>query len=253
MPRSKRLRIIAGPNGSGKSTLIHILNKKVSCGTYINTDDIEKILKERKYLDLSEYLSEPATQDQFVAFMQKDTSQSMVAKAIAAGIVVDLELKENVLLIGDDTNSYEAALAGEFIKDRLLAAGEPFTFETVMSHPSKLEFMERAIAAGYKVYLYFVATESVEINISRVAQRVRKKGHAVDEGHIRSRYTNTLQLLSKTAPLTYRTYLFDNSVDNKPLEPVAEVFNGEQKEFIQYYDTIPNWVSTYVTKPLGFV
>lgn len=37
--------------------------------------------------------------------------------------------------------------------------------------------MRRASAEGYKVYLYFVSTESPEINKYRVKLRVKEKGH----------------------------------------------------------------------------
>jgi predicted ABC-type ATPase len=54
----KRLRIVAGPNGSGKSTIIERLRKNFDCGVYINTDDIEKILRDKGLLRLSDYLIE---------------------------------------------------------------------------------------------------------------------------------------------------------------------------------------------------
>jgi len=37
-----------------------------------------------------------------------------------------------------------AAVLADFIRTRLLARGDTFTFETVMSHPSKIDFMKSA-------------------------------------------------------------------------------------------------------------
>jgi len=251
MPRiNKRLRIIAGPNGSGKSTFIDKLRQNYDCGVYINTDELEKGLRDKHYINLTDYHVE-AVPENFEQFLNSDNSQSLIQKASEEGIVISLSFKENILLSGEETNSYEAALAGEFIKNCLLASGELFTFETVMSHSSKLDFMRKAKELGYKIYVYFISTESVEINIRRVAQRVQKKGHNVEEGRIRSRFINTQKLLSQIIPLTHRTFLFDNSKEDDPLKIVAEIYTG--KELKVETDDVPSWVYEYVLVPLGFI
>ncbi len=50
-----RMRIFAGPNGSGKSTIIKEIQKIVPTGAYINADDIEKILREKKFINLGDF------------------------------------------------------------------------------------------------------------------------------------------------------------------------------------------------------
>lgn len=246
----KRLRIIAGPNGSGKSTMIDKLRQNFDCGIYINTDEIEKTLNDKHFINLSDFLLESSSSN-FDDFLKQESSQSLIVKALNEGMSINLSFSDNIILSGRETNSYEAALAGEFIKELLLKAAVLFTFETVMSHPGKIEFIKKAKEQGYKVYLYFIATESVEINIGRVAQRVLKKGHDVEEGRIRSRFDNTLGLLSRTIPLTYRTFLFDNSYEDDPLRLVAEIFKG--KELTIHTDNIPSWVFRYVLEPLHFI
>jgi predicted ABC-type ATPase len=62
------------------------------------------------------------------------------------------------------------------IRRALLAQGSTFTFETVMSSRDKIDFMREAQALGYRTYLYFVATDDPEINISRVQLRVSQGG-----------------------------------------------------------------------------
>ena len=49
-----------------------------------------------------------------------------------------------------------------------------FSFETVFSHPAKIDILRRAFESGYRTYLYFIATETPEINIARIAQRVQR-------------------------------------------------------------------------------
>lgn len=60
--------------------------------------------------------------------------------------IVSLQVRNNFLLNESKMaiNSYSAALIVEFLRTRLLEEKENFTFETVMSHPSKIEFLKQA-------------------------------------------------------------------------------------------------------------
>ncbi len=113
-----------------------------------------------------------------------------------------------------------------------------FTVETVMSHHSKLDYIKLAKANGYKVYLYFVSTQDVSINIARVNQRVYMGGHDVPEKKIKSRYIKSLNNLYDALTISNRTYIFDNSEKDKPIW-YAE-FDG--KQIIFNYETIPLWI-----------
>ena len=74
MPRiNKRLRIIAGPNGSGKSTFIDKLRQNYDCGVYINTDELEKGLRDKHYINLTDYHVE-AVPENFEQFLNGDNS-----------------------------------------------------------------------------------------------------------------------------------------------------------------------------------
>jgi predicted ABC-type ATPase len=110
-----------------------------------------------------------------------------------------------------DVNSYFASVAGDFLRQKLLDQKLSFTFETVMSHPSKVDLLASAQQAGYRTYLYFVATDDPDINISRVRSRVKLGGHAVPEDRIVKRYHRSLDLLMQAIQHTNRAYVFDNS------------------------------------------
>ncbi len=104
-----------------------------------------------------------------------------------------------------------AQMLTAYICEELLKAKMKFSFETVFSHKSKLAFMERAKAAGYKVYLYFIATESPEINVERVGIRVSNGGHDVPRKKIIDRYERALGQLLPAIDLCYHAFVFDNS------------------------------------------
>jgi predicted ABC-type ATPase len=107
-------------------------------------------------------------------------------------IAATLDLPEPV-------RSRQAQAIADFQRDRCLADKSSFSFETVMSHPSKVNFMIRADDAGYDVTLYFVCTSDPEINIRRVENRVRRGGHDVPHERIVARYWRTLELLPHAA------------------------------------------------------
>lgn len=53
---------------------------------------------------------------------------------------------------------------------------EDIMYETVFSHPSKLEIIQQARSFGYFVRLFFICTESPRINIDRVAADLPRAG-----------------------------------------------------------------------------
>lgn len=121
-----------------------------------------------------------------------------------------------------------------------LAAKVSFTFETVMSSPDKVDFLQKAQQAGFRTYLYFVATEDPEINIARVHHRVETGGHPVPEDKIISRYSRSLNLLFEAVRYAERTYVFDNSGHERVW--IAEVTAGEEIELKT--DLMPVWFKT---------
>ncbi len=84
-------------------------------------------------------------------------------------------------------HGHEAAAAAERIRDELVARGESFIAETVASHPSKVDLVRRARAAGYHIHLIVIAVPE-EISVARVPMRATDGGHDVPEDKIRSRY-----------------------------------------------------------------
>ncbi len=219
-----RLRVFAGPNGSGKSTLKDILPAAL-LGVYVNADEIEKLIRKQGFLCLSEF-SIQATPGELADFLGKSSLlKAQQLQADAANIVLqgDRVMCHQVLV-----SSYHASVIADFIRHKLLNAGVSFTFETVMSSPDKVAFLSKAQQAGFRTYLYFVATEDPEINISRVQHRVSTGGHSVPREKIVSRYARSLSLLSRAVACSDRAYVFDNSRQDKVW--LAEVTDGCELE-----------------------
>lgn len=136
-------------------------------------------------------------------------------------------------------SDYLAAVIAEFVRSCLISQRESFSFETVMSSPDKIDVLKSARANGFRTYLYYIATEDPEINVSRVKNRVALKGHDVPEEKIRSRYVRSLDLLLDAIRGTDRSYLFDNSGGRDDFLWFAEITDGSVLEYKS--DRVPNW------------
>lgn len=237
MPGAKpRLRLFAGPNGSGKSTIKDALRPEW-LGVYVNADDIEKALVTTGRLDLRPYGITPTTKEwsQFVEESSFLAQQDLVGDA-ARWKITHGAVDSN----GGIVNSYLASVLSDFLRRQLLTAEISFTFESVMSSRDKVEFLAEAQGAGFRTYLYYVATSSPEINIERVKHRVAMGGHNVPEAKITSRYRRSLELLFEAVIHTDRAYIFDNSGETKTW--IAEVTEG--RELIMQADWMPAWFKT---------
>jgi len=223
MQSNKRLRVFAGPNGSGKSTLFEEFKKTYNPGYFINADELQKLLASSGLIDLKA-MGLNASEGNLIAFKKTSEAKSLINKSNSEGYKIDIEVRENFIVDkSKSTNSYEASFAS-FIRWLLILSNKSFAFETVMSHSSKVAEIQKAQQKGYKTYLYFVCTNSPEINIDRLANRVDKGVHNVDENRIRLHYTDTLKNLYAAIKYSNRAYLFDNSGNQITL--IAEIFGG---------------------------
>lgn len=159
MAGSKRLRLFAGPNGSGKSTLFQEIGTYFNPGYFVNSDEIEQELRATGFINLEKFgLS--LTQKDLDDFLNQPQAVSLLEKAIDSGYHISISLKENVIVDKSrETHSYEASLITSFIRFHLLDREISYSFETVMSHLSKLDEMIKANEKGYKTYLYFVCLD----------------------------------------------------------------------------------------------
>lgn len=236
------MRVFAGPNGSGKTTILKSLRSKYRFGVYINADDIEAFWKQKGFLDFNNYDIDFST-DEIHKFLSKEGFSN--SKLENPKLYKQFFVEENKLKVkaGVILNSYIAADIAEMIRRKLLATGKTFTYETVMSHPAKVDFLKQAQKAGFKVYLYFIATEDPEININRVKLRVMQKGHNVDEEKIKLRYYRSLLNLRSAIKNSDRAFLFDNSGNASVL--VSEIENGEDV-FVVDPENTPIWFVNYL-------
>lgn len=239
------MRIFAGPNGSGKSMMYQqvrttqVEGRPINLGRYLNPDDIAKTLWGTGELDLKAAFGIERQRASLVRFA---SSSGLLRGPFNRAAMMEAHRFKGsrFVLLRRDLHEHFAQLITAFLCDLLIKRKHRFSFETVFSHPSKLKLMQQAAANGFKVYLYFIATNSVEINKERVKLRVAKGGHAVPSDRIEKRYHLSLGQLLPALDASYHAFLFDNS-GTEPLmfAEMKRTVNG--RTWAWSLDHIPDW------------
>lgn len=246
----KKLRVFAGPNGSGKSTVIQFVRtyqvkgRLIDFGYYINADDIASELQKGKF-DFKEFNIKVAKKE----FKQIVLASGLINKSFTeAAFDSSYTLRSNQLTLKNIAAGERLAqIIADYLRKKLLQEEKRFSFETVFSHPSKLDIMKLAKEQGYKVYLYFVSTESPEINIARVESRKAKGGHDVPEHLIRNRYYRSLDFLFDACQLAHQVFFFDNSTEGSDSNMFAHFkLTRNKKKWDDIDNTkVPEWFRKY--------
>lgn len=137
-----------------------------------------------------------------------------------------------------EEHSYEAAMLAEQQRNSLLLSGASFCFETVFSHPSKIDFTARAKALGYTVIMVLIHLEQAELNAARVAQRVREGGHDVPTEKLLKRIPRLLDQVKTAIPLCDEVRVLDNSSAEDPFRPVMTITLGKAE---LHQHPLPAW------------
>jgi predicted ABC-type ATPase len=123
-------------------------------------------------------------------------------------------------------HAYDAAELAEQLRSKLIDDRSSFVAETVFSHNSKIELLERALGAGYHVTLHVMLVPE-EGAVERVADRVANAvGHDVPEAKIRSCYPRIWENVARATALADTTYVYDNSSSERAFRRIATYVGG---------------------------
>lgn len=126
-----------------------------------------------------------------------------------------------------ESHSDNAAILATQMRLQLLREERSFCFETVFSHPSKIDFVAQAKIAGYEIILVFIHLDNASLNQARIVQRVSEGGHYVPDEKIISQIPRALKLIKQTLPLCNHTYILDNSRADNPFRQIAFIHDGQ--------------------------
>ena len=147
----------------------------------------------------------------------------------------------------DAAKAAEAQNIADRLRNDCIEAKRSFSFETVMSHPSKLDILVRAKQAGYFVQLFFIGTDDPRINIDRVALRVMQGGLNVPADKIISRWVRAMDQLHPAIGLADAAFVFDNSAAGTLADAAGPrlAYHAKAPRYRQF-DPMPAWVRHYV-------
>lgn len=112
--------------------------------------------------------------------------------------------------------SYEADRVAATTRDALIAARRPFSAETVFSHPSKLDLITDAHAAGFHIAAHVVLVPE-ELSVLRIERRVASGGHSVPEEKVRARYQRLWDLVRQAMLRVDASNVYDASPHDRPV------------------------------------
>ncbi len=243
----KRFRMVAGPNGSGKTTLVGWLTREYAVNFYtmLNADDVFARVGESQTM-FSPFPIDGASLMAYVEASQYDEAEK--ERFRSGEIAVDEDCVR--FASKDAVNSYTVALLVNFLQNEYITRGISFSQETVFSHPSKVAALEKAHQAGFRTYLYYVATDDAAINAERVVQRYAQGGHDVPPEKITARYGRSLANIVAAIPYLSRAFFFDNS--HAEMRYLASYENGKGMSLHVGESDLPWWFKKHAGVGFGF-
>ena len=112
--------------------------------------------------------------------------------------------------------------------EKCLLEGRSIVLESTISGHHHFRILEKVRHAGYEIYFIYVFLDFMELNVSRVKNRVLLGGHDVPKNDISRRYYRSLQNFEKTKIVADKWELFHN-VDNT-FEKIA--FGNEENNIL---------------------
>jgi predicted ABC-type ATPase len=111
----------------------------------------------------------------------------------------------------------EAWNQGKELLERAIASRLTYAFETTLGGNTIPGLLERALAAGIDVKMWYVALATADLHIARVQARVLRGGHDIPPEKIRERYDRSRENLVRLLPSLTELKVFDNSAEGDPL------------------------------------
>ena len=105
---------------------------------------------------------------------------------------------------------------GRRLLERAIAERLTFAFETTLGGATITALLERALAAGLEVRVWYVGLATPELHLARVRARVARGGHDIPEADIRRRFHDGRLNLVRLLPRLTELRVYDNSQEADP-------------------------------------
>ena len=132
-----------------------------------------------------------------------------------------------------------------------------FALETTLRTPIALTQAAQAREAGFYVVMNYIATESLEINLNRVAVRAEGGGHSappdVLERIWRSSYENLFKAINSVGQSLDELTIFDNSLDGHYMTRAFHVYRPVDRTAVEVeIFNVPEYLNHYLDLALSW-
>lgn len=141
--------------------------------------------------------------------------------------------------------AYEAAKTASARRDDCLRSGRSFLTATVFSHPSKLEMLDAARKAGFRIVIFHLHLDSADLAVARVAARIEEGGPPVPENKIREKYARNQQLIHDAVLMADKGAVYDASRLNQAPRLLVKTSHGQADWTAQ---DLPEWFGRLYTE-----
>ena len=122
-------------------------------------------------------------------------------------------------------------------REQLIASSTSFVTETTLAGRTALRLLNKSVAKGFLTTVIYVCTSSPEINIQRVAQRVKSGGHHVPADVIVRRYYDSLKNLHQAISVASSAHAFSSD------GATTRVFSALRgRVSLRSESQVPSWV-----------
>jgi predicted ABC-type ATPase len=145
---------------------------------------------------------------------------------------------------------------GKRLLQRAIAERLDFAFETTLGGQTITALLQKALAAGVELRIWFVGLSSPELHVARVRARVARGGHDIPEEKIRERYDQSRMNLIELMPSLTELKIYDNGIEADPEvgrapQPILVLHMAEQR-IVQMIDLpkTPGWARPLIVTAL---
>jgi len=105
---------------------------------------------------------------------------------------------------------------GRRLLERAIVERLTFAFETTLGGATITALLERGLANGLEVRVWYVGLDSPERHLARVRARVARGGHDIPEATVRRRFHTSRLNLIRLLPRLTELRVYDNSAEADP-------------------------------------
>lgn len=121
--------------------------------------------------------------------------------------------------------NYQAMFYTMDLIKKCASSYRPIIYETVLSHPSKLDIVRQFKDNGFRIFSIFISPNDPHINVERVATRVQEGGHNVPNEKIIERFYRSHKLKESLKSLSDEYC----EIDNSQMPRIIDYKDGEQE------------------------